>query len=338
MIQLNCGNPFAKIIGGKYDGQWLGYSFDSRKNYRSFYTPMNILSEEGFFNFLPKEPDLNFESLRKIIVNKGEILEEETKNLYDYAEKLMKENNGREFIITDGYLQQIPNTNLDREQLYISAPTGSGKSWLAGSYMEEWKKAYPEWAKKTPGALVITPLLNDPIVEKFGLNVINVNEKDTEQIKTKSRKRKIEEMENDEEPKDYPYMLVTHPLTPQKMKNSCILFDDIQYITDKELKKSLQLFMKECQGIGRKEHVSIIVTSHIICDGWDTRLLLRESDWIISFINGGIATGIDYFMKNYMNLKDKKIIEKIKNLDSPWVAFHTKAPLMIFYKTGAFLL
>ena len=43
------------------------------------------------------------------------------------------------FEIKDGYLQLIPNTNTERQILYIAEASGSGKTYFTGQYLKEYK-------------------------------------------------------------------------------------------------------------------------------------------------------------------------------------------------------
>lgn len=354
MLLFDGGEPFAIIKGGKYNGHYLGYDLNFKQNPKDIvHNPMDYLSKKGFFNDLKKEPEKNFEGLRKLIVGSGEKLNPNLKIIYEEAENAIKMQNGKEIILKDGELQIIPNPNAEREQLYISAPTGSGKSYFAAQYMQEWKNMFPDFAHKTLGAVIITPKLNDPIIEEFKLNAIDIYEKVEKEepvVVTKEfEDGEIHEQEEEEEEppkrkkrkkniKTGEYALLKYPLNPSKVNHSCILFDDIDYIHDKEIKKEVETFLKDCQGTGRKDRVWVLLTSHIICKGWDTQLTIGEATWIVVFVNGGIGRGIDYFLRTYLRINDKELIKKIMELPSRWVAIHTRAPLMIAYQNGAFLI
>lgn len=353
MLLFDGGEPFAIIKGGKYNGHYLGYELNfKRPKEEVINNPMDYLAKKGFFNDLKKEPEKNFEGLRKFIVGSGEKLNPYLQVIYEEAENALKMQNGKEITLKDGELQIIPNPNAEREQLYISAPTGSGKSYFAAQYMEEWKNMFPDFKNKTLGACIVTPRLNDPIIEQFKLNAIDIYEKvessseeeesegdfedgqiEDEEIKPPKRKKRKKNHKKREN-----YAILKNPLTPDKVNHSCILFDDIDYIHDKDIKKEIQTFLKDCQGTGRKDRVWVLITSHIICKGWDTQLTIGEATWIVIFVNGGIGRGIDYFLKTYMRINDKKLIKRIMELPSRWVALHTRAPLMVVYQNGAFLI
>ena len=70
--------------------------------------------------------------------------------------------------------------------------------------------------------------------------------------------------------------------------------------------------------VGRHYNISIIFTSHIICNGLETKGILNEAHSITIFPNNMGNRSLKYVLDSYLGL-DKRQIEKIKNFDSRWM-------------------
>ena len=194
----------------------------------------------------------------------------------------------------DGKFQHIPNPELNREVLYICGPSGSGKSYYTKNWILEWKKNH-----KKGDVFLISPFDEDVSLDEIKPKRI---------ILDKS--------------------LVDQPITPEDLKDSCIIFDDIDSIGDKEIKKAIFKLLFQCLEIGRHYNISVIQTNHTLCNGPDTKKVLNEAHHIIFFPNSGSKKSIKYLCENYCGL-DKKDIEKIKKCRSRWCCIHRNYPVSI---------
>lgn len=210
-----------------------------------------------------------------------------------------------ELEIDYGLMQQHPNTKLERECLYIAGPSGSGKSTYAANYLREYKKAYPDnpivLFSRKPEDDVLDQL--DPIRIKL-------------------------DFEN----------MIDNPLTLDDLKDTACIFDDIDTISNKEIKEAVQSLRDDILEVGRSYHITCISTSHLLTNYKATRTLLNEATSITFFPKSGSSHGIKYCLKQYCGVNDKAQLKKILNLPSRWVTIQKTYPMYCLYSFGAYKL
>ncbi len=205
----------------------------------------------------------------------------------------------KEIKMPHGSKSLIPVPSPKRECLYISGPSGVGKSTFAANYIKSWKKIFPN--KKV---YVFSMVNDDP-----ALNII------------KPIRIKIDEE------------LIDDPLEANEFKDSLVLFDDIDMISDKKLLKAVKDIQKKILEIGRHGNTYILSTSHMTCDGHTTRSLLNECSKVVLF-KGTNVKQLDYFLNNYMGVKLEKDKRDIRNLPSKWYMLHKNFPQYVLYERG----
>lgn len=214
-----------------------------------------------------------------------------------------KEIANREFKVTDGYIQLLPNTKT-RDTNYIAGKSGSGKSTWISKYLSWYKKMYPD-----NKIFLFSRLAEDEVLDQYNPIRISLNEE-----------------------------LVTDPIDPdEELCDSLCIFDDTDTIKDKNIKKAINDLKDDILQIGRHENVFVCIVSHLINNYKETRTILNESMYITFFPSSGSPHGIRYMLKNNMGL-DKKQIERIMNLPSRWVTLKNSCPLAVIYETGVYLL
>ena len=106
-------------------------------------------------------------------------------------------------ISNDSKFQQVPNTKAEREILYITGRSGSGKSTYTRMYLEQYKKKYK----------------NNPIYMFSSLK------EDESLDSVKPQRFKI----NDSLHQD--------PIKVEELASSCVIFDDIDVISNKKINR-----------------------------------------------------------------------------------------------------
>lgn len=210
--------------------------------------------------------------------------------------------NFKDLILKEGKFQHIPNPDLNREVLYICGPSGSGKSTYTKNFITEWKKLH-----KTYDVFLISPFKEDPSIDAL-----------------KPKRVKLDES------------LIDDPILCEHLKDSCIIFDDIDSISDKAVRKAVYKLLFECLEIGRHYNITVVQTNHILCAGNDTKRILNECHHITFFPHSGSKKTIEYLCKNYGGL-DRKDISKIKKLKSRWATIHRNYPISISTENGIFI-
>jgi hypothetical protein len=120
-------------------------------------------------------------------------------------------------------------------------------------------------------------------------------------------------------------------------RDSMIVFDDIDGITNKPLKMKIIGILDNCIKLGRHQNISIIYTTHTACNGNETKQILNSSHLVVFFKNGLGDRAKKYLLGAYYGL-DRDAIKNINTLQSRWVAISRTFPMICWYEKGAFQL
>ena len=229
-------------------------------------------------------------------------------NLLDLIEELKsnsKDLSKKDFkLFDDGVLQPLPRFDKT-ERCFVAGQTESGKTYYISKYLEQLVKVYPD--KKI---FVFSDVESDPEIDHLpNLTRFNIDED----------------------------LLEKEPIKPETFSNSICVFDDIDSIQNPKLLKYIQSLRDSILRRGRHEDISCIVTSHLLTDYKNTRIILNEANTITIFCKSGSTFGIKYLLKHYVGL-DKKQIQKILDLPSRWVSINKNSPQYVIYEKGCFLL
>lgn len=250
---------------------------------------------------------MNFEGLGKGPIAKIYSEDDKSINLPIYldGENFNRGTSNDQLNVADGMkLQHLPNNAVStREILYIAGRSGSGKSYYAMRYIKEYKKKY-----KDREVYLFTYLteedqtLRDLKVKKFKLD------------------KKFLEAE----------------LEIGFFEKSLVIFDDIDFITDKAIYKKVRDILDKILGTGRHKEISCIYTSHILTNNVQTKMILNECHSITVFPSGLPKRNIDYLLEAYLGF-DKIDIGKVKSIKSRWITFFKTFPIVVMYETGAYI-
>lgn len=235
------------------------------------------------------------ECQKKVKIDKNDILYPLRKDLGGLLNKQMTE-----VKIEDGEIQQIPRMDM-RECLYIAGPSGSGKSTYASKYIKYFQKLYPK--RKF---VLFSNVKQDDVLDKLDPIRILLDEK-----------------------------LVENPINPEELKNCIVLFDDIDYINNKDVKESVKHLRDLLLETGRHEDIYVITTAHNLTAGRATSLSLLESSSITFFPHGGDDYHIRRVLRTYCGLSNQQA-SQIINMESRWVTMYKKFPMYILSQKHAF--
>jgi hypothetical protein len=198
--------------------------------------------------------------------------------------------------------QCIPNPETERQILYITGRSGSGKSYYTLHYCLEYRKMYPK-----RDIYMFSALGEDSTIDK---------------LKGLKRIKLTEEFCNDE-------------ITSEDFKNSMVIFDDTDVISDKKIRNKVNSIMNNILQVGRHHNTSCIITTHTACNGKDTKIILNEAHSITIFPNGLGNRSLKYLLDSYLGL-DKVQCKKIKKLNSRWVSIVKTFPMSIISQKNAY--
>ena len=192
--------------------------------------------------------------------------------------------------------QQVPNKNKDRSVLYITAPSGSGKSYYTKQYIQAYHKDYPK-----RDIYMFSSLESDVTLDSL---------KYLKRIKIKS-----------------PEFLTTE-LNSSDFVDSLVIMDDCDCITDKVVKKKVMGTLGLLLETGRHSATDVIVTSHVACSGHDTKRQLNECTSLTLFPLTMGARSLKYLLETSFGF-DKKQIEELKNISGRSVTIFKTYPTII---------
>ena len=202
--------------------------------------------------------------------------------------------------------QPMPDTSKERSVNYIFGQSGSGKSYYVYLYALNYKKLYPK-----NSIFVFSTLTED----KESLDKI----KGLKRIKLDDEFLKDELIPTDE------------------FKNSLVIFDDVDNIPDKAMKKKIWMYMNTMLQTGRHFKISMAITFHVSAGGADTKMIINEATHITYFPATVGNRNLKYFLDGYLGL-DKKQIEKVKKLNSRWITIVKSYPKVILSEKDCYIL
>jgi hypothetical protein len=194
----------------------------------------------------------------------------------------------------------FPIPQKKSERLYISAPSGAGKSTFIGKYLGELRKI----SKNRPIFLFSRVEVDKPL-DIFKPIRIPLNRE----------------------------IFDENPLVPEDFRDCILIFDDIDTLIDKPLLKYLQHFRDDLLECGRHYGITTISTTHQILNFTETRKLLNEATAIIIFPKATGNYQLRSFLERYMGY-DREEIEHIKKLPSRWLYLSKEYPLYMIYEKG----
>lgn len=201
-------------------------------------------------------------------------------------------------------IQHIPNKKSERQILYITGASGSGKSYYTKHYCDEYRKMFP----KNP-IYLISSINEDSSIDKV---------KGMKRIKLSNE-------------------LLTTDLKADDFKDSLIIFDDTDCITNKIMRAKVNGILNMLLETGRHTNTSVIYTSHLATAGLDTKRILNEAHSITIFPHSLGGRSLKYLLENYFGL-DRHQIKKIKTLPSRWVTLIKSFPMVVLSEKDAYVL
>ena len=191
-------------------------------------------------------------------------------------------------------LQQVPNTKSEREILYITGASGSGKSTYTRKYCEQYKKKYPD-----RDILLFSSLPNDESLDDVHPKRIKIDDR-----------------------------LLDEPITPEMLADSLVIFDDVDVISNKKHREAVLNIANQVLEIGRHYKITAVFTNHLPTNRGDTRRILNESHEVIYFPHSGTAMGTKRLLECYVGL-DSDMMKKIKKMPTRWCCIFKNYPMVL---------
>ena len=252
---------------------------------------------------------MNFEKKGKLIaiVNDSENEKKRSKkkdNKFLYVDdKYSKSFNNYESDFNES-IQQLPDKETERSILYITGPSGSGKSYYTRNYILEYKKLFSK-----NNIYVFSSLDSDETLDKI----------------PKIKRIKFTDK----------FMMYDFKITD--FKDSLVIFDDVDAETNKLKKAKIFGILSMILNTGRHVRCSVVYTSHLSCAGNETKLILSECHSVTIFVKNMGNRSLKYLLDSYFGL-DKHQIDYVKKINSRWVTLVKTYPSVLISEKEAIVL
>ena len=207
-----------------------------------------------------------------------------------------------EIEVKDGILQVLPNKDVI-EKSYVSAPSGAGKSFFTGKWINEYLKQHTR-----NDFFLFSSISSDKSLDK-----------------------------NDPIRVEIDAELFDNPIHPSELQDSIVVFDDTDVIADPIVRNAINGLRDAVLECGRHYRTSTIITSHILMNNHETRRVINEATSITFFPNSGSRYSIKRYLKYHLGL-EKNEIAKLLKIKSRWITVYTHAPQYIIHQHGALMM
>ena len=204
----------------------------------------------------------------------------------------------------DATFQPIPS-NSERDVLYVSGMSGSGKSYYVSEFVKQYHSKFP----KRP-IYIFSSIDQDACLDKL---------KYTKRVDIK----KPAFLEEVLEAKDF--------------EETCCIFDDCDVLTNKAIKKQVFLILNSILETGRHFKTTCIFTSHCACNGLQTKIILNEATSITVFPKTSGNKALNYLADTYLGL-DKKQTAALKCVAGRWITVVRAYPRCVLTEKTAYML
>lgn len=203
--------------------------------------------------------------------------------------------------LEDGEIIPLPNKKVV-EKIYISAPSGAGKTTWVSKWLKQYKKMF-----KGDEIYVISSIPYDKPIDDLDPIRIDVDDE----------------------------LLQDDMLDGEDFENSCVVFDDVDTIQNKLHRTYIEKLRDYLLEQGRHFNVRMLMTHHLLSNFKKTRVMLNESTAVVLFpkVNGN---NIKRFLEFYFGFDDEQV-KKIRNLPSRWVAIYKTYPHYVMYEKGVYI-
>ena len=295
----------AYVEGGEYDKEILFLNNDSdHKNKKKINTDdINILIENLFRTMNGKISFKTLDQLRDAIINKKEPTNRELKQHYKQALKMLNKNKNKEIILNSGNFVPMFDETKERMVFMIAGMSGSGKSYYTAELCKTYHLQYPD-----NKIILFSNKPEDPVFDDLNY---------------------VERILIDDD-------LLNDQLTLNELNQSLVIFDDVEYSTNKLIDSELNRIRDLILQQGRSYNISFIYISHQANNYKQTRTILNECHSITIFPQMCTRYGLKYLLDKYFGF-NKNEINKICSLPSRWVTIY-KSPPFILYQNGAYLI
>lgn len=302
-FSLNSGNPLAFFKDDNGKTQIIhSNDKDSDNNKSNDLTLEEItdMVEEFIRNSKGRISMKLIDELQKSLKNKIEPKNIKLKSLYD---ELLNKKRIKQITVPQGGVIPIFNPQEERKVFHIAGMSGSGKSTFVSNIIENYNKIFPKnkiW--------IFSNKPSDPAIDKHKF-IIRIDL-------------------NDE--------LLSDPINLDELNNSLVVFDDVEYVKNKQISNELDRIRDLILQQGRSYHISFAYITHLLNNYKESRIILNECHCSVLFPRMTTTYSLKYLLEKYYGMKKDDIV-KLRQLNSRWVCVQ-KIPPCVIYDKGAYML
>jgi len=227
----------------------------------------------------------------------------------DAAKAYMK-SSLQSLIVYDKSISVFPLPQLKSERLYIAAPSGAGKSWFTADYITRTKMLFQQ---KKRDVYIFSRVEQDESLDK------KLNQKYVIRVPLDA------ELWNS----------VT--FNPEDFEKSICVFDDVDQLADRTLKRKVQALRQNMLETGRHSQITVITTSHQIQNYHESRAAINESHSVVLFPKASSVYHVSSFLEKYVGMTSLEV-KRVYNLPTRWIFVHKQYPRYLVWEHGVRLL
>jgi hypothetical protein len=369
-FSFESGKPVAVIYGGVSNGKIL-YVRDNEEagSYENQVDQVvyNVSHDRSGTQIIP---DKFGDVLYNALVTKEAPNPPKLKLLYQRCLSQLVANNIQSFeLAEDEFIQPLPiDSDCMNDRIYVAGPSGCGKSTWIGLFCIEYHQVNPDnkiylFSRKNKDSAL------DEVeeIERINLDMppTPLDEINAKRSKVKNRGKqtlvekkpddlgsvsdgvKIEEISSDvesntdkpDEVEDLEPLTLMNIMDENKLEifqESLVIFDDTDSLPE-ESRKIVSQIRDDLLETGRESRISVVVTSHILANYYNTRTIINESTGVVFFPKKGAQEQIIAFLKNRLNLSKAQIVD-VMNLGKRWIYIYKDCPRFILHEHGGLLI
>jgi hypothetical protein len=268
--------------------------------YDSYKPKLEDLSDSTGQDLIKNLDEKSLEDIKQSLKSESEPDDDKLINLYYKILQHLKEKKQR-LVLKTGKIQPLPNPKKV-ERVYVAGISGSGKSHFSANYIKQYLKM-----NKKNEFFLTSQIEQDDVLDKLDPNRISPEE------------------------------LIQDGIDIDDLKNSIWLFDDLYSIENKGERNQVISIIDNLAETSRHDDINLVVTSHLISNGMQSRRILNEATKLVFFPKSN-KKNIIYFLEKYERFP-KDLITRCINLNSRWFMLDKSTPEhIILYEKGCFVI
>tara|TARA_R110000796_G_scaffold66891_2_gene153721 strand:+ start:1564 stop:2505 length:942 start_codon:yes stop_codon:yes gene_type:complete len=296
--------PIAFVTGGEHNDSILSLVEEKHNNKKDVDKNEIIILIENLYRQMNGHISFTtLEQLKNAIVDRKRPANRELAIHYDHAMKILENGKSKEIILEDGVLVPMFDNTMSRQVCMVGGMSGSGKSYYTANLCRTYKKQFPN-----NKLILFSNKSSDPAFDALSY---------------------VERVVIDED-------LLAEPITLEELRNTMVIYDDVEYTSNKELDKELDRIRDLILQQGRSFKTTFVYVSHQFSNYRQTRTILNEAHSFTFFPATATKHSMKYMFDKYLGY-DRKTTDKLMRLPSRWVTV-TKSPPSALYANGAFLI